>query len=172
MSSRKSTFVVRLKTVTEALPSSTEREEIRQNIQELINFLQTLNEAVADIPTVEDAQQLRHSLENLERRVQASKGAKLFKLLDTRTRLSTGRAGAASVNLEEGHKDLENLSKLDLDALKQTVKDENQYPVKRLRGILAALGLHVSSKKIRSELADLVVTKISNYRGYESLRKA
>ncbi|MBI4547859.1 MAG: hypothetical protein HY707_07765 [Ignavibacteriae bacterium] len=170
MRSRESSFVRRLKTLTEALPSPTEKEEIRRDIQELIDFLKMLSEAVARIPTSEDTLALRRSLDDIEKRLETDKRAILLNLVNLRKKSPITNKPLSTGDIEQGRKDLDTLSKLDFEELKQTLKDEKAYPIKRIRAILEALGVHVSSKKIRSELSDLVVTKISNYKGYESLR--
>jgi len=171
MKSRKTTFIERLKRITSIFPTSSEKEEISNSIHQIIEYLQLMDENIRRLPSTEDIQKLRQSLNDLEGRMDSHTGGRLLSSL-IGSRKGRGLTGKepSPLDINQGGKDLEELSNLALAELKRALGDEKAYPSRRIRAMLQVLGVRVPSKMVRSELAELAVTKISNYKGYEMLR--
>jgi len=77
---------------------------------------------------------------------------------------------ASEAEIQDATDSLKQLETLSIDEIKTKLKDEESYPMRKLQALRSTMGITGSTKMGRDVLADLIATKISNYRGYKMLR--
>lgn len=164
------TFIQRLAKLVESLPAADEQQKNAAALDDIIHFLMDMRERIAKIPTQEDVRSVRLALNEL---------SALF------AKAQSNPVLAAAVGLRAPP--LRSLTPVpsteDIDDAKRAIAQFEQLPIDQLRlaldaksagqlkAVAAQLGVRSSQRISREALAHQIATKITNTRGYRSLRK-
>lgn len=171
-SSKKNIFV-NLQKVISSLPTEAEKKELEDNVTVIIDFFVDMKRRLAMIPAMEDYQAAQSTLRNLEELLTKSKDHRMLRImLGISSQSKRGRKlqPASEADVQDATEALKELETLSIDEIRIRLKDEERYPMRKLQTLIATMGIRGSSKMGRDVLADLIATKISNYRGYKMLR--
>jgi hypothetical protein len=154
--------------VIDALPSDADKQQVVSQLEALIHFLSDLKTRLESIPTHQDAAAARMAVDKLTTLFAEAKsnpvlGAAIgIKAAEARQKPPTvtseeiGRAKSAIARFES----------LPIDELRSAL---DKMSVRDLQGVANAIGIR-TARTARETLAHQVATKITNTRGYRSLR--
>lgn len=171
-SSKKDIFV-NLQKVINSLPTEAEKKELEDNVTVVIDFFVDMKRRLAMMPAMEDYQAAQSTLKNLEELFTKSKDHRILSsMLGIGSQPKRGRKLqlTSEADIHDATEDLKQLETLSIDEIRIRLRDEDRYPMRKLQALIATMGIRGSSKMGRDGLADLIATKISNYRGYKMLR--
>jgi hypothetical protein len=155
------------------LPTESEKKEMQDHLTAVIEYFSELRKLADLLPTIENTGRVQEALARLdELSIKAKTNPSLAGLLGARARTRKQIQKAPLTNEESGRAKgiLSELEALSEDDLRLRVRDENRYSIRTLQTIAALLGNRSSQKLSRESLADLIATKIINYKSYKMLR--
>jgi hypothetical protein len=162
-------FAKSLGELLDTLPSTSEKQHIISQLEVIIRFLGDVKDRLESIPTKQDASGARAALETLKSIAAETKSNPILGLV-LGIKSTIARSAPAPISSEEIEQ--ANLSLAQFEALPA---EELRIALDRLdgRGLQAvadALGLKISRRTARVALVHQIATKITNRRGYRSLR--
>ena len=167
------TFLGNLRDLTGALPSQAEKETAKAQLQEIIDFMTQMQNALSSVPSREDTENIRHAIERLDDlRMRAKTNPVLAAALGiVATKVS--RPTQPAVTPEERSKAdalLRNLKDLPIDEMRRRLQSEGTVTSRELQEVAKLVGIKGSRRMEREALVHQIVSKISNFRGYQELR--
>lgn len=166
-------FAANLRQLTETLPTESEKASLRSEFQEVISFMTQAQQALDTLPSIEHTEAVRKAastFEALEAKVKANPlfaAALGVKLPRAPRPKPAGRTPEESATAEEL---LRQLRSLPTDDMNKQLGNEALTPSRQLTAIASLLGIKTTRKQGRDALVQQIVTKISNFRGYEELQ--
>jgi len=166
-------FLGNLRDLTGALPSQAEKETAKAQLQEIIEFLVQMQNALSSVPSREDTENIRHAIERLEDlRVRAKANAVLAATLGVAAP-KVSRTTQPPLTPEERTKAdalLRDLQDLAIDEMRRRLQSEGAVTSRELQEVAKLIKIKGSRRMEREALVHRIVSKISNYRGYQELR--
>lgn len=166
---RAKTVLAALQALAGSLPSDEERDRAKKALDQLIEFLQSARVALDGLPTQGDLGSLRRSLDQLTdlfgKAVDSPAVSAALGMEPVRSpaRAKTVRPPAPSAE------DLERFRDLTIDQMRELLNDESKFTVSKLHELARSLGARVNSRSGREAIANQILTKITNVRGYQQL---
>lgn len=155
-----------------SLPTAEEKRQVLNALNQLAVFLGEVQGAFERLPSSEDADGVKKSLEKLEA-LQASvdQRSALATFLKPR-RPTTGSRDRplTEPEKERGSKLLDRLMSMRTESVDLLLEDDSQCPWRDLRAVAFALGIRSSKGFNRDSLVHQISTKVANARGYRVLR--
>ncbi len=163
-------IVSALDALVASLPNDQERAQAKATLDRLIEFLESARRALGALPTEGDLASLRSTVGELNRLFER---AVTSPIVSSALGLEPARAAgfrppsirASAPPAEE----LERFTSLTIDQMRVLLNDENQYTISKLHQLAKALGARVNSRLGREALANQILTKVTNLRGYRQL---
>ena len=162
-----------LRKVLDELPSSSERKESVNAINELMAVLGDLSNAFGAMPSIEEASKAKEALMELENIVNRNPILR---------RISNGKAvkpRANGVNKspkpdgffseEVIRQTIADLNEMPETTMRSELENAKRFPNSFLKAILSHLGRRVPSKGVKSEMVDQLVATLINRRTYRGL---
>lgn len=159
-----------LEALQSALPSMQERAAASDALKELIDYLRDVREQLLTLPTAEDVVSVGASIAQLKIILARAEESPLLSLalgLEARPKARQRRAVERTATDISAH--LQHFSELTIDQLRDELCNEDLYSIAQLNSIARGLGTRVNARKGRDALANQLVTKIANLRGYQAL---
>jgi hypothetical protein len=162
-------FARSLGELIDALPSEANQQQMTLQLETLIEFLSGLRDRLASVPTQEDAKAARAALDQLG-------------LLFTQAKSSPILSAAVGMNVASSRptvpvanpEDIQNaklavarLESLSIDQLRVAL---DQMSLRELNAMAKSIGVRSTQRTSQAALAHQIATKITNTRGYRSLR--
>ena len=164
-------FIKGLRSLLDALPSESQKQNLNDAFTELIGFLTDLQNLLLAMPSTEDVSQLRQLLPKLEEFYASAKkvpaiaasvgvgnGSKKQKVNARKTK--KGGIDAKQV--------LANLSKLPADEIRSRLEDKT-FSKPALQALALELGMKPASNATKKSLADKIASDILNQRMRDGL---
>ncbi len=167
------TFIANLQKALNTLPSEAEKKEIQSNLASIIEYFSELRRWSDAMPTIEDMNEVKLALEKM---TEMSMKAQANPMLASAFGMHIPSSSRVK---KEPFTDKENedaklavsvLESLSAEELRSKLYDENLYSIRKLQSIAFVLGVRSTQKLSRESVANLIETKIINYRGYKILR--
>lgn len=163
-------FVATLQAMLETLPSEAEVTEIDRQLQQLISFLQQVREKVNSLPTQQDANATRGALARIDELLaDAQRSPALLAALGMRPAPSRSR------NIQHSPEDVERakarLAQFEMLPIDQLRVRLSALQPGELQELGSAIGIRRNARISHETLVHQVATKITNTRGYRSLRE-
>lgn len=156
----------------DSLPTEEERSALRADLAAVHAFLSSLEEAVAGLPTKEDAAFVRQSLERLQRvAATAAERPLLGAALGSRARTPKTERGPTEEELTRAGQLLTELEASPVDEIHERLGQTDAVSVHVLRAIAGQLGIRATARLTKEALAHQIASSIANKRGYEGLRQ-
>jgi hypothetical protein len=166
---RAQAFADSLRGLVESLPSQLEKEQFLSQLREVIAFLNDVKERLQAVPAREDVADVRMAISRLDNLFDKAKASPLLAaavgMSPRPPRPKTQPLGSAEINEAKGS--LGRLESLPIDELRALL---DQMELRQLQALAGALGIRITSRAAQDVLAHQVATKITNVRGYRSLR--
>lgn len=173
-------LVAGLQAAIRALPSSREKQELRQSIDDLIRFLTDLRDSLDLIPTLDDASKADRAVEALAGLFEkAESSPALAAALGISSRRESARprsrppeGAPATERVDPSRVDglLQRLRQQPVESIRRELEDPERHSTGILRAVAAQLGIKGAAKLSRETMAHQISMKIANYRGYQRLR--
>jgi hypothetical protein len=160
-------LVAQLNKTIKTLPSERELQTIIDHIEKIRSDMLAIRTALENLPTNESSEDLLKHAENIQSLIASINQKKIRQTKDGNTSAKIYK----EIDLPKAKTDLEAMGSLSSIQLIELLSDGDKYPIIRLRGIIAALGLKIPSKTSKKYMINLISTKIPNYRGYKRLRE-
>ena len=166
-------FAANLRQLTAKLPTESEKAAFREGFQEVISFMVQAQQALDALPSLEQTETVRKAIsafEELETRAKtnpllaAALGIRQPRPPRARPIVRTPEESAVAEAL------LRQLKSLPIDDMNRQLGDEQLTSSKQLTAVASLLGIKATRKQGRDVLVQQIVTKISNFRGYEELQ--
>jgi hypothetical protein len=162
-------FTERLMEIFDSLPNEIDRQETVSRLEALIEFLNTLKNRIAGIPTQRDASAVRSALIELRAFFAEAKSNPSFAPIIGAKPVSQ-RSTPAAITPEEidrANSMISRYQSLPTDELRVALQAEN---LRGLKAVANAIGVRTATRVTRDALIHQIATKITNTRGYRSLR--
>lgn len=169
---RTKTFVAGLRNALRALPTESEKNEMQASCTALIEFLSELQKKLNALPSFEDMEGVRRTIEKVEDFLSKAETDPVLGAVVGLRRARVGRRSRPEVTEDESTRAkaaLANLESLPIDEIEPKLANEDVYSVRELRAIASEMGIRSTKGLNRVGLAHQIATKIANYRGYQSL---
>lgn len=166
-------FASRLRALTEGLPTDAEKAALRGHFEEMISFLSQAQKALDSLPTSDEASGVRRAIEAFE---QLEMRAKSNPILSAALGLSpprTVRQKPSGLTQDEQARVqalLTELRTLSIDDMIARLGNDRSFGTRDLEAIASLIGIRPNRRTGREILVQQIVTKISNYRGYQELQ--
>jgi hypothetical protein len=162
-------FVQSLSGLIDALPSDAGKQETILQLETLIQFLSDLKKRIESIPTSQDTASAHVALNHLATLfAQAKSNPVLGAAIGIKATVPRQRSpDLASEDVERANSAVTRLNSLPIDELRATLDRMSQ---RELQGVAGVIGVRASQRTARDTLVHQIATKITNRRGYRSLR--
>ena len=162
-------FAQKLGALIDELPSESSRQQVMSQLQALIQFLSDLKGRLAAIPTRDDATAARKALDEL---ASLFAQAKSNPVLGAAVGVSTARQRAkpptiTSQEIDQAKSTIARFELLPIDQLRASLSG---LSARDLKAVASILGIRSTQSTSRDSLSHQIATKITNTRGYRSLR--
>jgi hypothetical protein len=155
-------FAKGLRELVDTLPTEQERNRIASELEVLIQFLTTLKSHLQGVPTQEDTLATRTAIDQLDSLfVRAKTNPFLASAFGIKSK--PPRPKSPAITPEDIERANSAISKFDRSTLET-------MSMRDLQAVAGAVGVRTSSRTTREALVQHVATKITNTRGYRSLR--
>ena len=171
---RVTAFLQHLTSLVEVLPTQQQKVELQHELNAIIAFLRDFKERLAELPTREDEEGLKQSLEVLRHFVTiAESDPVICRTLGLTPRRTKSSSSVNRRKIPLDHKVIvEELNKLSADDIRTMLTDRTKgWTVADLKQIAGLMGLRVRSRATRATIVDLIVKRTENQEGYEYLRR-
>ncbi|MGN8546461.1 hypothetical protein ACQPTN_17015 [Bradyrhizobium sp. 13971] len=162
-------FVKLLAQLVETLPSIDEQEKSAAALDAMIRYLTDVKERVASMPTRDDTKAMKLTLEDLSALFAKAKANPLLAAaIGIRTlapRPSTSLPSSEEV--ENAKRSIAQFDELPIDEIRSALANKNSV---ELKALATELGLRSTQRSSREGLCHQIATRITNTRGYRSLR--
>jgi len=162
-------FTQRLGELIDALPSDADKQQVVSQLETLIRFLSDLKTRLESIPSHQDAGAARVALDKVRALFVEAKsnpvlGAALgVKATEPRQKQPT----ITSEEIERARSAIAQFDSLPIDEIRSALE---RMSVRELQSVADAIGVRATQRTARDKLVHQVATKITNTRGYRSLR--
>ena len=165
-------FLTGLQKTISALPTEAEKEELQTTCTVLIEFLSDLKKNMKDIPSIEDMNTVRETIQSLESLLSKAETSPALSAAFGLRKHATAKKRSPNLTDEEKTRAkaaLADFESLQIEEIRLKLSNEGSYSVRELRGIASAIGIRSTRSLSRVDLVHRIATKIANYRGYQSL---
>jgi hypothetical protein len=162
-------FTRKLAALLDDLPSESSKQQVISQLQALIQFLSDLKERLAAIPTRDDATGARKALDELASLFVQAKSSPVLGIAVgvSTTRQREKQPSITSEEIDQAKSMVGRLESLPIDQLRASLSG---LSARDLKGVASILGIRSTQRTSRESLSHQIATKISNTRGYRSLR--
>ena len=151
------------------LPSEVDKQRILSQLETLILFLSDLKARIQNIPTQQDTSQVRNALQNLTTLFDQAKASPVLSsslgIKATPPRVSPPTATTDEIDRAKAA--IARFESLTIDEIRSSLGAMNS---RDLQAVAVAIGVRTSQRTAREALVHQIATKITNTRGYRSLR--
>ena len=163
-------FTRSFRALLDSLPSEADRQRTAAELDALIQFLTELRERLTAIPSRDDAIGAREALDRLDAWFTTVKESPIVAaaigVKPTAARPKS--VPLSSEDIERAKATLATLDPLPIDELRTTL---NQMAPRELRSVASAIGIRTTQRVAHDAVAHQIATKITNTRGYKSLKE-
>jgi len=166
-------LIARLGATVSALPSEAEKREAQANLTALIEFLTDIRQKLQTLPSLEEVSEIKRAADVLEALfAKAERDPVLGSVLGMRRQpaVRRSRSPVTSEDQAKARTALETLRTLPSDEIRSNLLNPDRHSSNVLRAMAAEMGLRPTEKMGREALAQQIVTRIVNDRGYRALR--
>lgn len=166
-------FASGLRSLTDGLPTESEKTKLRQHFDEVVSFLNETQKALEALPSAEDAIKAKKAIEAFE---ELAEKAKSSAPLSSALRMQIPRAPKAKTPTmsEEEQRQvqgiLDDLRSMSIDDINKRLSDEQTISSRQLEALASLVGLRPNRRSGRDTVISQISTKISNFRGYQELK--
>lgn len=162
-------FTQSLRTLLASLPSDAEKQQVSSQLDALIRFLTELRERLTSIPSQDDATAARAALDRLDAWFASAKGNPVVAAaVGVKPRAVRAKpAPFSSDDAERARAAIARFDTLPIDELRNAL---NGMLPRELQSVASAMGIRTTRRSTHDALAQQIATKITNSRGYRSLR--
>lgn len=162
-------FVERLTQLVESLPSAEQQRRHAADLDAVIRFLADMKQRLASVPTQEEAKSIRLALDDLAALfAKAKSNPVLAAAVGLRTPLPRPLSQIPSdEDIENAKRAIAQFEELPIDQLRLALADKS---LGELKALATELGLRSTKRTSHEALAHQIATRITNTRGYRSLR--
>jgi hypothetical protein len=162
-------FAKGLRELVDTLPTEQERNRIASELEVLIQFLTTLKSHLQSVPTQQDTLATRAAIDQLESLfVRAKTNPILASAFGIKSKLPRPKSPAITPEeIERANSAISKFDSLPIDQLRSSLETMS---MRDLQAVAGAVGVRTSSRTTKEALVQHVATKITNTRGYRSLR--
>jgi hypothetical protein len=166
-------FATSLRDLTDGLPTEEEKTALSRQFEEVVAFLSQTRNALESLPTKEETDGVRKTILAFEElATKVNDNPILAAALGQPQPRASRRKTALLSELETAKaqalvKELESLS---IDEMSIRLQDAGIVSTRELNAAAAVLGIKTTRKTTRDSLVHQVVTRISNFRGYQELQ--
>lgn len=166
-------FAANVRELTENLPTEAEKSTLRVQIDAILAFLSQMQKSIETLPSIEEVDGARKAVNVLDDlAVRAKSNPILAAALGLRPP-QRSRARSALLTQEESKNAeslLEQLRSMSIDEMNLRLGTEERTPTRELEAVASLLGIRPTQRVGRDGLIRQIVTKISNFRGYQELQ--
>lgn len=166
-------FASGLRSLTDGLPTESEKTKLRQDFGEVISFLNETQKALEMLPSAEDALKARKAIEAFEELAEKAKSsATLASALQMQTPRAPKSKTAHLTDEEQRQVQviLDELRSMSIDDMNKRLSDEQAVSSRQLDALASLVGLRPNRRNSRDTVISQISTKISNFRGYQELK--
>jgi len=162
-------FTQSLRTLLASLPSDAERHDVSSQLDALIRFLMELRERVTAIPSRDDAASASAALERLDAWFAAAKANPVVATaVGVKPRAVRPKPALfSSEDVERAKAAIARFDALPIDEIRRIL---DQMSPRELQSVASAMGIRTTRGSTHDALGQQIATKITNARGYRSLR--
>jgi hypothetical protein len=162
-------FAQHLGELVDALPSDADKQQVVLQLETLIGFLSDLKTRLEGIPSHQDAGAARMAVEKLRALfVEATSNPILGAALGIKA--TEPRQKQPTITSEEVERAKSALAQFDSLPIEDIRTALERMSVRELQTVANAMGVRATQRTARETLVHQVATKITNTRGYRSLR--
>jgi hypothetical protein len=153
-------------------PREGEREEVLESLDAILQFLVEARDRIAKLPNSEAVSEVAEAASTLESFFSKGDSDPLVQAIFGRRIPKRPRNGAStSDHSQRAEQDLREFQSLSTQDVQSKLNDSEAFPMARLRAIAHQLGIAGLRNIDRVSLIHHITTRISNQRGYRSLRE-
>ncbi len=162
-------FAQSVSALIDSLPSETDKQEVVSQLETLIRFLSDIKSHVEAVPSQQGSAAVRVAIDKLASLFeQAKSNPAIGAALGIRAALPRSKETAITPDeLERARAQLARFESLPIDELRNVLSEMN---ARDLKALASAMGIRATQRTAHDALTHQVATKISNTRGYRSLR--
>jgi hypothetical protein len=165
-------FLARLSQLASSLPSQSEIAEAKVALDRLIDFLTGVRRSLDQLPTSDASGSVAELAQVFDRLLDKAESNALVSLAmgiaPKRAQKAPTRQNSGE-QLEAANRLYESLTDLTVDQIRERLLADPSIRLSDLRALAAQLHVRSQSKSTRETLAQALVTKIANARGYKGL---
>jgi hypothetical protein len=165
-------FCAALDNLIDSLPTEARKKELDLSLHHITEFLTSLQARLAGVPSREEVEGVRSALALVEEYARsANQSATVALILGQGPDHPRGRR-ERPLNEDEENRARQAtaaLEKLSINEVPTELHKQNRYSIRDLQGIARELGIKFTQKTNREALVHMIVTGISNFRGYQGL---
>jgi hypothetical protein len=162
-----------LRDLVDSLPTAQEKREAADSLATLTRFLQDLAAQLHSIPASDESHYLVAAIDRLD---SLFRKAQSDPVLARAVGLEPPKRRPAKTHPQPDAKRIESslaeLRDLTIDQIRERSTSEDRYGLSDLRALASHMGVAVKSRSTRQTLANQIVTKLANIRGYRGLSAA
>ena len=167
-------FLSKLSELVDALPSVETKSQLDRELDILIGFLLDFRTRLNSLPTLEDTDGIRSTIETLNDFVRvAESNPAMSRILGFQSSKGVSKTPSRISLTEDECREAKIIAqKLKRLAPKESMDmlaDTKKYTVAMLRQIAEELGIKFASKSTRQSMVDTIIKKMENHRGYDLL---
>lgn len=162
-------FTQSLRVLLDSLPTEAQSQEITAQLDGLIRFLDELKERLRAVPSKDDARAAIDAVERLDTWFATAKGNPVVAaLVGVKPRAPRPRAAPfSSEDAERARATIARFDTLPIDEIRAAL---TRMTSRELQGVASAMGVRTNRRTTHDVVAQQIATKITNARGYRSLR--
>jgi hypothetical protein len=166
-------FVAGLRDMTDALPTEEERAILRRQFDEILTFLTQARSALDSLPAKEETEGVRRAILALDELSTKANANPILAAAMGQPHPRPSRGKATPPTEQESAKAqllLKELESLSVDEMSLRLQSEETISSRDLIVVAGLLGIRTTRRTTREALVHQLVTKISNFRGYQELQ--
>ncbi len=162
-------FTQALSTLIDSLPSETDKREVISQLETLSQFVTDLKSRVEAIPTQQDSASARAAIDKLALLFEQAKSSPVLgaALCVSSAPSRSKETPLTPDEVERARTALEQFESLPLDEIRNAL---GKMSPRDLKAVASAIGIRTTQRTAHDALVHQVATKITNNRGYRSLR--
>ena len=162
-------FVKQLARLVEQLPSAADKQRSAATLDAVIQFLADVKERIVSIPTEDEAKSTKLALDELSALFERAKANPLLAAaIGIRTPVPrTSNTLPSGEEIESAKRAIAQFDELPIDQLRLALENKS---LSELKALAMELGVRSTQRTSHEGLSHQIATRITNTRGYRSLR--
>jgi len=169
--SKLKSFISGLQVLVNSLPTEDEKQELRKNVNAIIDFFKYLNNNIGEIPSIENTEKIKINLQKMEEILLKIESDQLLSIMAGLKKPAIKKYSKPKIEafyITNAKLILSELEKLPIDEIKKKLEN-NKYNVLDLKAIAHIMNIKSIENYSAATLIHQIAMKIANYRGYQKL---